>query len=79
MTFASLHITSMSTEDFTTIGQASRIVGRCTDTLRQWERSGLVVPSRTSSGQRIYSAEDIKRLREVAAEKQPGRPRKGGR
>ncbi|MGI8425280.1 MAG: helix-turn-helix domain-containing protein [Actinomycetota bacterium] len=64
----------MSLEHFTTIGAAARMVDRCTDTLRQWERTGLVVPARTSSGQRIYSAEDLNKLREVAASKQRGRP-----
>jgi DNA-binding transcriptional MerR regulator len=67
---------SMSLENFTTIGRAARMVNRCTDTLRLWERSGLVVPARTTSGQRIYSAEDLNKLREVAAAKQRGRPPK---
>ena len=67
---------SMSTENYTTVGAAARMVGRCADTLRLWDRTGLVVPARTSSGQRIYSAEDLDRLREVAASKQRGRPPK---
>lgn len=34
---------SMSTENYTTVGAAARMVGRCADTLRLWDRTG---PSR---------------------------------
>src|SRR5699024_9731276 len=35
-------------------------------TLRQYDRIGLVVPQRTSGGTRRYSLEDIERLKQVA-------------
>ena len=45
------------------ISVASRMLGMHPQTLRKYERIGLVTPSRTHGMLRLYSAEDIARLR----------------
>jgi hypothetical protein len=47
------------------IGVASELVGTAVQNLRAYERAGLVDPSRTSGGTRLYSPDDIARLRQV--------------
>jgi DNA-binding transcriptional MerR regulator len=42
--------------------EAARIVGVAPDTLRDWERNGLVRPRRLPNGRRVYSPEDLERL-----------------
>ena len=44
---------------------AARIVGVHAQTLRHYERVGLIWPSRTVGRQRLYSMADIERLRRV--------------
>jgi MerR family transcriptional regulator/heat shock protein HspR len=47
------------------ISVASEMAGLHPQTLRQYDRLGLVTPTRTMSGGRRYSLRDILRLREV--------------
>ncbi|MFQ6027047.1 MAG: heat shock protein transcriptional repressor HspR [Dehalococcoidia bacterium] len=47
------------------ISIASRMVGLHAQTLRYYERVGLVWPSRTGGRQRLYSPADIERLRRI--------------
>jgi MerR family transcriptional regulator/heat shock protein HspR len=47
------------------ISIAARIVGMHAQTLRQYERVGLVAPRRTVGRIRMYSRADIARLRQV--------------
>ncbi len=47
------------------ISVAARIVGVHAQTLRHYERVGLIWPSRTVGRQRLYSMADIERLRRV--------------
>ncbi|MAF38930.1 MAG: MerR family transcriptional regulator [Chloroflexi bacterium] len=47
------------------ISVAARIVGVHAQTLRQYERVGLIWPSRTGGRQRLYSMADIERLRRL--------------
>ena len=47
------------------ISIAARIVGMHAQTLRQYERVGLVAPKRTVGRIRMYSRADIARLRQV--------------
>ena len=47
------------------ISVATVMVGVHPQTLRQYERVGLVEPKRTSGRQRLYSQADIDRLRQV--------------
>ncbi|WP_308011099.1 heat shock protein transcriptional repressor HspR [Streptomyces sp. AC495_CC817] len=48
------------------IAVAAELAGMHPQTLRQYDRIGLVVPGRTSGGSRRYSTHDIEQLREVA-------------
>ncbi len=48
------------------IAEAARAAAVSTSTLRLWEAQGLVEPHRTDSGQRLYSEEQLERLREIA-------------
>ena len=45
------------------ISVAARIIGVHAQTLRYYERVGLIWPSRTGGRQRLYSVADIERLR----------------
>ena len=47
------------------ISVAARIVGVHAQTLRYYERVGLVEPSRSSGNIRLYSARDMERLRRI--------------
>ncbi|MFL6181018.1 MAG: heat shock protein transcriptional repressor HspR [Actinomycetes bacterium] len=60
----------MSFEDFDTapvfaISVVAQLTGMHPQTLRQYDRVGLVTPQRTSGGGRRYSARDVDRLREI--------------
>lgn len=48
------------------IAVAAEFAGMHPQTLRQYDRIGLVVPGRTRGGSRRYSARNIAQLREVA-------------
>jgi DNA-binding transcriptional MerR regulator len=43
-------------------GEAARRIGVAPDTLRDWERNGLVAPGRLPNGRRVYSQSDMERL-----------------
>ena len=45
-----------------TVGQAARIAQIHPQTLRQYDRLGLIVPQRTEGGSRRYSLRDLQRL-----------------
>lgn len=47
------------------IAVAAELAGMHPQTLRQYDRLGLVVPGRTRGGSRRYSAHNIEQLREV--------------
>jgi MerR family transcriptional regulator, heat shock protein HspR len=47
------------------ISVAARLVQMHPQTLRKYEREGLIVPSRTSGNLRLYSDRDIELLRQV--------------
>lgn len=49
------------------ISVASELTGLHPQTLRIYEREGLLTPSRSEGGTRRYSREDIERLNEIAA------------
>jgi MerR family transcriptional regulator/heat shock protein HspR len=48
-----------------TIAVASRLTGMHPQTLRKYERAGLLTPIRLSGNQRLYSQADIQRLRRI--------------
>jgi MerR family transcriptional regulator/heat shock protein HspR len=45
------------------ISMAAQVLGMHPQTLRKYERLGLVRPSRTAGSMRVYSREEIERLR----------------
>ena len=47
------------------IGEAAKSIGVSPSALRLWERQGLVRPSRTRGGYRLYGAADLEQLRHV--------------
>jgi len=47
------------------ISVVAQLTGLHAQTLRQYDRVGLVTPQRTSGGGRRYSSHDIERLREI--------------
>ncbi len=47
------------------ISVAARLVEMHPQTLRKYEREGLIAPSRTVTNLRLYSDQDIERLRQV--------------
>lgn len=49
------------------IGVAAVMAGMHPQTLRQYDRLGLVVPQRSAGQTRLYSLRDIARLHEIAA------------
>ena len=49
------------------IAVAAELAGMHPQTLRQYDRLGLVVPARTQGGSRRYSLRHVKQLREVAS------------
>lgn len=47
------------------ISVAARMIGMHAQTLRYYERAGLLLPSRSQGRRRLYSNADIARLREI--------------
>jgi MerR family transcriptional regulator/heat shock protein HspR len=54
------------------ISVAAQLAGMHAQTLRQYDRMGLVIPSRTRGGGRRYSGRDVALLREVQRLSQQG-------
>ena len=52
-------------EPYYVISVAARLVGMHEQTLRYYERAGLLKPSRSRGQRRLYSNADIARLREI--------------
>jgi MerR family transcriptional regulator, heat shock protein HspR len=48
-----------------TMAVASRLTGMHPQTLRKYERAGLLSPGRPSGNQRLYSEADVQRLRRI--------------
>ena len=53
------------TEDIFFISVAARILGMHPQTLRKYERLGLVQPSRTVGSMRVYSRDELDRLKAI--------------
>lgn len=66
-----MHIDELSEpaiDEAVPIREISRLTGVNTVTLRAWERRyGLLKPQRTSKGHRLYSHDDIKKVKEIQA------------
>src|SRR4051812_21040373 len=52
-------------EEFFFISVAARMLGMHPQTLRKYERLGLVQPSRTIGSMRLYSREELQRLKAI--------------
>jgi MerR family transcriptional regulator/heat shock protein HspR len=52
-------------EPLYTMAVAARLTGMHPQTLRKYERAGLISPKRPSGNQRLYSADDIDRLKRI--------------
>ncbi|NJP65617.1 MerR family transcriptional regulator [Streptomyces spiramenti] len=58
-----------------TPAQAARRTGLSLDTLRYYEKSGVIAPvARTGAGRRVYSEQDLDRLELVRCLRQTGMP-----
>ncbi|HEY8941141.1 MAG TPA: MerR family transcriptional regulator [Cellvibrio sp.] len=58
--------TEIMAADWVPIREISRVTGVNTVTLRAWERRyGLLIPQRTSKGHRLYSRDDIRRVKDI--------------
>jgi MerR family transcriptional regulator/heat shock protein HspR len=55
--------TDMNEEPLFTIGTIAKMFGLHQQTLRDYEREGLLSPSRTEGGTRMYSQQDVEHLR----------------
>lgn len=49
-------------EPLITIGVAAQKLGIAVPTMRMYEKAGLIIPHRNSSGRRMYSITDIERI-----------------
>lgn len=54
------------------IGVAAQLAGMHPQTLRVYERRGLIRPTRTGGGTRLYSFADVERLRRIQALSEAG-------
>jgi DNA-binding transcriptional MerR regulator/quercetin dioxygenase-like cupin family protein len=52
-------------ETWLKVGQAARVLGISTSTLRLWENVGLITPERTKGGFRLYRPDMIARLQRI--------------
>ncbi len=48
------------------VAEAARLAGISASTARLWESQGLLVPGRSETGHRQYSAEDVARLKRIS-------------
>lgn len=48
------------------VSEVARIAGVSKSTIRQWERQGLLHPVRSDSKYRLFSAEEVERVRDIA-------------
>lgn len=53
------------TDGLYTMAVASRLTGMHPQTLRKYERAGLIRPARQAGNQRLYSEADVERLRRI--------------
>ena len=48
------------------IGRVARILGVSVETLRNWDTSGKLVPTRSAAGRRLYTNDQIESVRETS-------------
>jgi DNA-binding transcriptional MerR regulator len=47
------------------IGEVARLIGRSVDTIKRWERDGLVTAKRDHLNRRVFTKEQIERCLEL--------------
>jgi MerR family transcriptional regulator, redox-sensitive transcriptional activator SoxR len=62
----------MTTEEELTIGEAARVAGVPSSTLRYWETAGLLKAPRRVGGKRRYDRDGLKQIEMVALAKRAG-------
>jgi DNA-binding transcriptional MerR regulator len=73
MVFPTIVVESTGTDVVLSIGKAARLAGVSVQTLRHYDKLGLLVPSQVSAaGYRRYSARDCERLRLIRALREVG-------
>ena len=55
------------TDEQLPIGEAARILGVAVETVRRWDREGLIKSTRTLGGQRRFTRAEIERVKAGAA------------
>ena len=60
------------------IGEAAKQVGISSDTVRNYCRLGLLNPIQDSSGRRLFTREDVKKIREIYLDNLTRRPSLAG-
>lgn len=55
----------MATDAVISIGTVAEKLGISDSTIRMYEAEGLIIPRRTESGHRLFSLEDINRIRKI--------------
>lgn len=55
-----------------TINEVADIAGLHPQTLRNWERSGLLEPQRITGNQRVYMVKDLETIERICAYKDKG-------
>jgi MerR family transcriptional regulator/heat shock protein HspR len=53
----------LNSEPLYTISTAAKLLGISVQTLRMYEKEGLIIPFKKTSNQRLYSDEDVERIR----------------
>jgi DNA-binding transcriptional MerR regulator len=56
------------------ISDVARKVGISPDTIRSYDRRGLLSPIRDSSGRRLFTEDDVTRVREIYLDNMTRRP-----
>lgn len=62
----SLRVRVVDGQQYYTVGEVSEAAGVSPQTLRVWERKGLLIPRRSNGGQRLYTESDLERANHVA-------------
>lgn len=59
------HVKNTKGQLYFAISDVSKLLDVSPSTLRMWENMGLILPSRTSGGRRVYSPEKVERLKYI--------------
>lgn len=58
----------MEPERLMTMKDAARLIGVHPQTVRTWERSGVIAPTRRRRGIRVFTEDDIRRIKATVFE-----------